>query len=108
MARLCGRVATAALIGCALIGSGVGAAQQLQALSKDQQEQIAEILKTAYSEVRKEYYDPKFQGLDWDSRYREYSERIGNAHSMNEGFQVVAAFLAGLKDSHTYFPPRFG
>lgn len=105
MARLCGRVATAALIGCALIGSGVGAAQQLQALSKDQQEQIAEILKTAYSEVRKEYYDPKFQGLDWDARYREYSERIGNAHSMNEGFQVVAAFLAGLKDSHTYFSP---
>jgi hypothetical protein len=72
MARLCGRVATAALIGCALIGSGVGAAQQL------------------------------------DARYREYSERIGNAHSMNEGFQVVAAFLAGLKDSHTYFSPRFG
>jgi carboxyl-terminal processing protease len=105
MTRLYGRVAAAALLGCALIGAGTGAAQQLQTLNKDQQEQITEILKTAYSEVQKNYYDPKFQGLDWDARYREYSERIGNAHSMNEGFQVVAAFLAGLKDSHTYFVP---
>ncbi len=105
MTGLYGRVAAAALLGCALIEVGTGAAQQLQTLNKDQREQISGILKTAYSEVKKNYYDPKFQGLDWDARYREYSERIGTAHTMNEGFQVIAAFLGGLKDSHTYFVP---
>jgi C-terminal processing protease CtpA/Prc len=107
MTRLYGWVAAAALLGCALIEVGTGAAQQLQTLNKDQREQISAVLKTAYTEVQQHYYDPKFQGVDWDARYRAYSDRIGNARSMNEGFQVVAAFLEGLKDSHTYFvPPR--
>ena len=108
MAHFYGRAAAAVLLVCALIGAGTGGAQQSQALNKDQREEISGILKTAYSQVQKDYYDPKFQGLDWDARYREYSERIGGARSMNEGFQLVAAFLEGLKDSHTYFvpPPR--
>jgi len=114
MAQLCGRVAAAGLLGCALIGVGTGGAQQSQTLNqpqtlnKDQGEQISGILQTAYTEVKKDYYDPKFQGVDWDARYREYSERLGRVNSMNEGFQVVAAFLEGLKDSHTYLvpPPR--
>jgi carboxyl-terminal processing protease len=114
MTQICGKIAAAGLLGCALIGVGTSGAQQSQALNqpqtlnKDQREQISSILKTAYTEVQKNYYDPKFQGVDWDARYREYSERIGSAHSMNDGFQIVAAFLEGLKDSHTYFlpPPR--
>jgi C-terminal processing protease CtpA/Prc len=103
-----GRVAAAGLLACALIGVEAGGAQQPQALNTDQREQISSILKTAYMEVQKHYYDPKFQGLDWDARYREYSEQIGSTRSMNAGFQVVSTFLEGLKDSHTYFlpPPR--
>jgi carboxyl-terminal processing protease len=98
-------VTAAALLGCALIEAGTGAAQQSQTLNENQREQISAVLKAAYTEVQQHYYDPKFQGLDWDVRYRAYSDRIGNARSMNEGFQVVAAFLEGLKDSHTYFVP---
>ena len=65
------------------------------------------MMRDAHDEVKKYYYDPKLQGLDWDARYKEYSQRIAAAHSFGEGFTVVAAFLAGLQDSHTYFvPPR--
>jgi len=94
----------AGLLGCALI-VGTGGAQQSQGLNKDQREQISAMLKTAYTEVQQHYYDPKFQGLDWTARYREYSDRIASARSMNEGFAMVAVFLEGLKDSHTYFIP---
>jgi carboxyl-terminal processing protease len=105
MTHLRGRFAAAVLLGFVLIGVGTGGAQQPQALSKDQREQISGILKTAYTEVQKRYYDPKFHGLDWDARFREFSERVGSARTMNEGFQMVALFLDGLKDSHTYFLP---
>jgi C-terminal processing protease CtpA/Prc len=45
------------------------------------------------------------QGLDWDARYRQYSAQIGAAPNLGEGFAIVAAFLSGLKDSHTFFTP---
>lgn len=63
------------------------------------------MLQDAYREVKKHYYDPNLQGLDWDARYQQYSARIGTARDLGVGFRIVAAFLSGLKDSHTYFVP---
>jgi C-terminal processing protease CtpA/Prc len=63
------------------------------------------MLRTAYDDVKKYYYDPGLHGLDWDARFREYSAMIGRAHNMDNGLSVIAAFLYGLKDSHTYFVP---
>ncbi len=65
------------------------------------------MLQDAHAEVKNEYYDPKFGGLDWDARYKEYQAKIANARNLDEGFRMIAAFLAGLNDSHThFFPPE--
>ena len=66
---------------------------------------VDQMLRDAYSEVKKNYYDAKFHGLDWDARYREYQEKMKVATSLGQGFSVVAAFLDGLNDSHTFFEP---
>jgi len=63
------------------------------------------ILHDAYDAVKKNYYDPKFHGLDWDARFHEYDDKIKSAGSYNQALPLVAAFLDGLKDSHTYFMP---
>jgi C-terminal processing protease CtpA/Prc len=63
------------------------------------------ILRQAYDEVKKNYYDPKYHGIDIDATYHRFDERMNSAQSINETFRVVAAFLAELHDSHTFFQP---
>ena len=53
--------------------------------------------------MKKHYYDPKFHGIDWDARYHEFDEKIKTAGSLGHAFGMVAAFLDGLNDSHTFF-----
>ena len=67
---------------------------------------ITEMLRGAHEDVKKYYYDATLQGLDWDARYRQYTAQVGKARNLGEGFRIVAAFLGGLKDSHTYFSLR--
>jgi C-terminal processing protease CtpA/Prc len=63
------------------------------------------MMREAYETVKKNYYDPSFRGLDLESRYREYDEKLKGAPTMNAGLTLVAAFLGGLNDSHTSFLP---
>ncbi len=64
-----------------------------------------QMLRDAYNELKKHYYDPKFHGLDIDARYKEYDASMARAASLSQGFGVVAGFLDGLQDSHTFFRP---
>lgn len=63
------------------------------------------MLHDAYDDLKKHYYDPKYHGLDIDARFREYDEKIKNASDLSQALGVVAAFLDGLNDSHTFFRP---
>lgn len=63
------------------------------------------MLRDARDLVKKYYYDPKYHGIDVDARYQQYDERIAAVPSFNEGLRLVAGFLEGLKDSHTYVIP---
>ncbi len=64
-----------------------------------------DILRDAYDDVRRHYYDPKYCGLDIDARYHEDDAKIRNANTLGQAFGIVAAYLDGLKDSHTFFDP---
>lgn len=59
-------------------------------------------------ELKSKYYDPKFHGVDIDARYKDATERIYKATSLNQAFGVIAWFMEGLHDSHATFlpPPR--
>lgn len=63
------------------------------------------ILRDAYENVKKHYYDPKFHGLDIDARYHEFDARIQIASSLSQAFGLIAGYLGGLNDSHTFFEP---
>lgn len=63
------------------------------------------ILRDAYENVKKHYYDTKFHGLDIDARYHEYDAKIQSASSLSQAFGLVAGYLDGLNDSHTFFRP---
>jgi carboxyl-terminal processing protease len=61
------------------------------------------MLREVADDVRKNYYDPRFNGLDWDARVAAAQQQIEQASSMNQALSHVAAALAALNDSHTYF-----
>lgn len=63
------------------------------------------MLRQAYQDVRKNYYDPAYHGIDLESAYHRYDAMLGSAHSLNEAFRTIAEFLGTLRDSHTLFIP---
>lgn len=63
------------------------------------------MLKNIADDVRKNYYDPKLHGFDFDARVREADAKIKESDSLGRAFRYVAWALDGLNDSHTYFVP---
>jgi C-terminal processing protease CtpA/Prc len=80
-------------------------AQAQTTISTNDAYRVKGMLKHAYEAVKKSYYDATFQGLDWDARYAEYLAKVDSAPHLGGGLAVVAGFLDGLQDSHTYFMP---
>lgn len=77
-------------------------AQKMDSINRDH---AVGILRDAYENVKKHYYDPKYHGIDLDARYHEYDTKVRNATNLGQAFRVVAAFLDGLNDTHTFFSP---
>jgi carboxyl-terminal processing protease len=79
-----------------------GRAQSLTGLEREERQVM---LKSIFDDMRKDYYDPTFHGLDWEARFAEAQGRIAKATSKTEANLQIAAFLEPLNDSHTLFIP---
>lgn len=88
-----------------LVPAPFGVLRAQQRLDRLNQERALQMLKDAYDNVRKNYYDPKIHGLDWDTSYRQHQEKIRNAATLGNAFSSVAGLLEALNDSHTFFNP---
>lgn len=95
----------ACLILLALFAVPVLSAQQPSQLTPQARKQISDMLRDAYNEVKMHYYDPKYQGVDWEGRYQQFVAKIDSLHDTGGGIALTASFLDGLKDSHTYLIP---
>jgi len=59
------------------------------------------------SDIRKEYYDPKFHGINWEAKVAEAKAGIAKANSWNAAMIEIAVLTDYLDDSHTsFFPPQ--
>jgi C-terminal processing protease CtpA/Prc len=78
-----------------------------QTFSRVDRERALEMLNVIGRDVRVQYYDPKFHGVNWDSNLAEMRQKIEQAPSLNMALAHIAAALDKLNDSHTFFlPPR--
>ncbi|HKU61352.1 MAG TPA: S41 family peptidase [Gemmatimonadales bacterium] len=65
------------------------------------------MLRTVRERLEKHYYDSSFHGLDLRAAAARADSQIGVARSNGEIIRVIAGFVQGLDDSHTWFsPPR--
>ena len=70
------------------------------------QHDIAKIMaKNTWEDVRKNYYEPNFKGVDMEARFREADQKIDQAQSYGQVFVTIQWALDGLHDSHTFFIP---
>jgi C-terminal processing protease CtpA/Prc len=56
-------------------------------------------------DIKGNYYDPNFHGVDLDSNFKEASEKIKNAQSPGQIMGIIAQAVLNLGDSHTFFIP---
>jgi C-terminal processing protease CtpA/Prc len=77
-------------------------------MSSLRRDQSLQMLKDVYDKVDKEYYDGTFHGVNFQARYDEAVQKVRAADSVSSALGVIAWFLDGLNDSHTFFipPPR--
>jgi C-terminal processing protease CtpA/Prc len=80
----------------------------LSQISSSDRDRGVIMLKAARDDIRKNYYDPAFRGIDLDAQTKLAEERIKQAKSNGEMFGVIAQMLLEFNDSHTIFlpPPR--
>ncbi len=70
-----------------------------------QRERGRNMLKAIKSEIKKNYYDPKYRGIDLDKLFLEADEMVKKAESPGQIFGIIALTVMNLDDSHTVFIP---
>jgi carboxyl-terminal processing protease len=63
------------------------------------------MLHAVATDLRKNYYDASFHGVDLDKLEEEKKREIQSSKYMNEALTHVAGFFSKLNDSHTFFVP---
>jgi C-terminal processing protease CtpA/Prc len=63
------------------------------------------MLNTLKSEIKKNYYDPAFHGIDLEARFKKAENQIDHATSTGQIFGIVAQVLIDFEDSHLFFIP---
>jgi C-terminal processing protease CtpA/Prc len=87
----------------ATLSGGRGLAQ----LSSFDRGNSQSMLKQIREDLTKNYFDPKFRGIDMDKVFAEAGERLKTAQNAGEATAILADTLLRLNDSHTtFYPPE--
>lgn len=64
-----------------------------------------DVLRAVKRELKENYYDPNFHGIDIEARFKVAEEKMKSAESMAQLEKIVAQFVLELNDNHTFFMP---
>lgn len=76
-----------------------------QGITKFDRERSVSILKGIKQDIKKNYYDPNFRGIDLDARFKAAEDKMQEAQSIGQTFGIIAQVLLDFNDSHTFFTP---
>jgi C-terminal processing protease CtpA/Prc len=63
------------------------------------------MLRTIKDDLKENYYDPAYHGMDLEARFKTAADQIKVATSVGQIFGIIAQALIELEDSHTFFLP---
>lgn len=87
------------LFGSLVISNGQ---QKMDSIERDR---LNSMLKGLKDEIKKNYYDPTYHGIDLDARFKQAEERMKQVQTTGQGFAVIAQVLLDFNDSHLFFEP---
>src|SRR5437762_2845699 len=87
-----------------LIFSGVQPIRA-QSFGSQDRDRGATMLRIVKEDIKKNYYDPNFHGIDLDERFKAAEEKMKLTKSNAEVFGIIAQTLIDFNDSHTVFLP---
>lgn len=99
------RVATVLLVFQACLLLLIASPALSQSFSNQDRERGLTMLKTVKEDIRKDYYDPGFRGIDIDARFKLAEDKMKLTKSNAEVFGIIAQALLEFNDSHTSFVP---
>lgn len=76
-----------------------------QTLDRIERERAKNILNAVRNEIKGNYYDPKFGGVDLEAKFKAAGEKLDMATSLGQSFGIIAQAVLELNDSHTTFYP---
>lgn len=88
-----------------LLVSGAVMPLQSQTLSGPDRERGHVMLSQVKDDLKGNYYDPAFHGVDLDARFKAADQALDKATSLGQVFGIIAQTVIGLNDSHTFFVP---
>ena len=65
-------------------------------------EYVLEIIKV---DIKKNYYDPEFHGIDLEARFKTAKDKLKTASSGSQMMAIIAQVLLDFDDSHLFFLP---
>jgi carboxyl-terminal processing protease len=77
-------------------------AQKVSSLDIDRGHSMLSAVK---EDLKKNYYDANYHGMDLDARFKAADDKIKQATSVGHIFGIIAQTLLDLNDSHTFFIP---
>lgn len=97
-------VTTVLLISLAVM-MGMLRAANAQSLNASDRDRGRVMLQTIKNEIKKNYYDPTFRGIDLEARFKAAGEKLDRANSFGQVLGIVAQVLIDFEDSHLFFIP---
>jgi carboxyl-terminal processing protease len=85
-----------------IIGTALSVAAQ-QAPTKFDIERARSMLGVIKDDVKKNYYDINYHGMDIEARFKAADDKLKQAASISQLWGIIAQALVELNDSHTFF-----
>lgn len=76
-----------------------------QSLSSFDRQRYTEMLDALKTDIKKNYYDENYHGLNLDEHFKQSQEKIKKATSVSQALGIIAQTLMDFNDSHLYFQP---
>jgi carboxyl-terminal processing protease len=78
------------------------AQQQVSGFERDRWKDALGLIK---DDIRKNYYDPTYRGIDLEAHFKKAEEKMKQAQSLGQLFGIIAQALLDFDDSHLFFVP---
>ena len=76
-----------------------------QGLDRLEKSRMKDMLNTLKKDIKNNYYDANYHGIDLEKRFKEAEDKLDKATSSNQGLGIIAQVLMDFNDSHLFFRP---